>query len=651
MPVNTTLVNIVSDDVHIIKDTVEYHWYVGCTPTAVAMVMGYWDRNGYDNLIFGDSATYSDAVRTAIAGPDHLANIYDEDGYDTRILDASEGGRVHNPNSIADYLLSSRSALDLNDGWTLYAYEGVGVHGYAMHQGYDDFSSTHNDWGTFTFNDIVNEIDAGRPIILAVDADADNVNDHNVVVFGFDKSTNRLLIHDGWDTTEDMWWIDFAGMSDGQDFGIVAATFVTPGDNFTAEGTVQFLSIQNDGSGTAASYRQKFNANDTFYNEYQSAESFFSRTNTLAIASEDGHTFYQLYQDGNQTDLYEFYALGNGEFNYRLVADNSQLGTATLDFATADGETFYQLVDDGAGTAALYELTLDESYDFSWTLLNANSGLSLNTLSLATADGVTFTALVNDGSGTAASYSATLNGNGSFSATLLVSNSGVSNATSAQAGWANETPDAPPAPAGGTVEGTSGDDVLYGSTGDDKFFGFEGEDVFVAGTGNDAFFGGSAYDQVNFDGQASDYTFSNRHDGAVKVFGPDGVDVLKSIEGLWFTGEEKWYRLENLVEPTGPNIGTNGGDRLRGTIYDDEMWGKSGRDVFIGSDGDDRIDGGGSEYDQVDYGGSRSEYSFVQNSNGTVTVSKPDGGTDTLSDIDGVWFNGSSDWASIDSLI
>jgi serralysin len=46
--------------------------------------------------------------------------------------------------------------------------------------------------------------------------------------------------------------------------------------------------------------------------------------------------------------------------------------------------------------------------------------------------------------------------------------------------------------------------------------------------------------------------------------------------------------------------GTNGNDRFRGTLFDDEMFGLGGEDFFSGSPGDDTMDGG-SETDTVDY--------------------------------------------------
>lgn len=89
---------------------------------------------------------------------------------------------------------------------------------------------------------------------------------------------------------------------------------------------------------------------------------------------------------------------------------------------------------------------------------------------------------------------------------------------------------------------------------------------------------------------------------------------------------------------------------MTGSDGDDHMMGHSGSYVFLGSAGSDMIMGNADDYDQVDYAGTPQDYAFHRNDDGSVTVMKPDG-TDTLMDIDGIWFNGSGDWMSLDALI
>ena len=125
------------------------------------------------------------------------------------------------------------------------------------------------------------------------------------------------------------------------------------------------------------------------------------------------------------------------------------------------------------------------------------------------------------------------------------------------------------------------------------------------------------YDQVDYPGRASDYTFVRNSDVSVSVTKPDGsIDTLINIDGFWFSGEAQWYAIGTLVEPV------------------------SGNQTITGTAG----------YDQVDYPGAASDYTFTLNTDGSVDVAKPDGTTDTLIDIDGIWFQGEEAWYAIESL-
>jgi len=127
--------------------------------------------------------------------------------------------------------------------------------------------------------------------------------------------------------------------------------------------------------------------------------------------------------------------------------------------------------------------------------------------------------------------------------------------------------------------------------------------------------GGTGYDQVDYPGAASDYTFTENANGSVRVEKPGGgADTLIRIDGFWFQGEEEWYPIESLI--------AQGGQTIVGT----------------------------NAYDQVDYDGFRAEYLFVQNANGSVTVNRPGGVIDTLTRIDGFWFRGEEAWYSIEDI-
>ncbi len=215
------------------------------------------------------------------------------------------------------------------------------------------------------------------------------------------------------------------------------------------------------------------------------------------------------------------------------------------------------------------------------------------------------------------------------------------------------------------VRGTTGIDTLFGTASADTYEGLQGSDTIVASGGSDVITGGffrpaqappaplfdSTYDQINYPGRASEYTFSFRN-GKIIVTKPNGgSDTIDSIEGIWFQDEQAWYPIGDLVDgvtitrtfsETEILMGTRGNDTLTGA---DVLF-----DAFIGSAGSDSLDGRGAEYDQIDYAGSSSQYTFNQGADGVI-VNKPDGGTDTLKNIDGLWFSGEGAWYALADLL
>ncbi len=197
------------------------------------------------------------------------------------------------------------------------------------------------------------------------------------------------------------------------------------------------------------------------------------------------------------------------------------------------------------------------------------------------------------------------------------------------------------------IDGTAGNDII-------DMRG--GRDVLIGSAGNDRIDGGDAgYNQIDYDGFSRDYTFAANEDGTVTVVKPNGTDIISNIGGFWFNGEQAWIPLEDLVisEPGGgPNTinGTNGVDFLNGTSRDDIIDMKGGRDVLNGSAGNDRIDGGDTGYNQIDYDGASTDYTFARDTDGTVTVTKPNG-TDTLTNIGGFWFKGEGVWKALDDVL
>ena len=183
-----------------------------------------------------------------------------------------------------------------------------------------------------------------------------------------------------------------------------------------------------------------------------------------------------------------------------------------------------------------------------------------------------------------------------------------------------------------------------GTNGDDEFVGGDGVDVFDGLSGADSFDGGGGdYNQVNYGGAASDYSFSANDDGSVSVTdGAGETDVLTGIDGLWFEGEQAWYSVDSLItEQNNASViyaGDQGGYFV-GTQGDDRFVGGDGVDVFDGVTGADVFDGAGGEYNQVNYAGAASDYNFLRKGRwqliGWLMVTAI---ADTLTNIDGLWF-------------
>ena len=173
------------------------------------------------------------------------------------------------------------------------------------------------------------------------------------------------------------------------------------------------------------------------------------------------------------------------------------------------------------------------------------------------------------------------------------------------------------------------------------------------GSGNQTFRGqNNVYDQVDYDGLITDYTFTQNADGSVTVSHADFTDTLVSIEGFWFIGSSTWVSIDDALAqsasaPAPTPVPPSADPFLIGTDGNDTMIGSNVDNVFLGDAGDDFIDGNGGAYNQANYFGSIHDVSMVQNADGSITVTGAASGTDTLTDIDGFWFGGDAEWYSL----
>jgi len=236
-----------------LPNTCDYDWWYGCSPTSAGMMMGYYDRNGYNgywynNLVPGGLAetnTFGNPgalVNAIIASQGHQDDFYSASTYGHDTGGGSGNGfglsgddlssPTHSFNCLADFMGTSQDNLSTlwggnsngattfwywPDGSPLYDseifaagpnyYNISGMYGigeYVKHAGYDTnvlynqlLPGVADDlWGYtpntdgFTFAQYMAEIDAGRPVMIQIEG-------HSMLGYGYTE-TDTISIYDTW---------------------------------------------------------------------------------------------------------------------------------------------------------------------------------------------------------------------------------------------------------------------------------------------------------------------------------------------------------------------------------------------------------------------------------------------------------------------
>lgn len=239
----------------ILGNAPDYDWWYGCSPTSAGMMMGYYDKNGYqgfryDNLVPGGTAEldtftgspgWSALANNVIASQGHVDDFYKggmDGGYGHFGDDNPATTPWHSFNSLADFMGTSQDSVGNPNGATTFWYyrdgakftaqdaldEGVsnkdGMYGileYLQYAGYNAAQiytqETDNQktdkWTSngFSFNDYKAEIDAGRVVMI-------QVKGHSM--FGYGYGNNQLVyLHDTWNLGQDQmtWGGSYSGMA------------------------------------------------------------------------------------------------------------------------------------------------------------------------------------------------------------------------------------------------------------------------------------------------------------------------------------------------------------------------------------------------------------------------------------------------------
>jgi len=224
----------------IITGVPGYAWRHGCGPTAVGMVMGYYDTHGYDNLIPGNASTQTEDVNQAIASQNNQANPRHYEDYSlpldsettsTTILpDKSEAppGDEHSSDCIADFMHTSFSSDFNRYGWSWANMIATAWYDYIMlyAPGYGPSYENFHSGNPLTWEILKTEIDNNRPMVLLVDTDADGVTDHFVTAIGYRTTLGyqQYACLDTWAPAETPRWERFNSIKPGTPWGIWGGT-------------------------------------------------------------------------------------------------------------------------------------------------------------------------------------------------------------------------------------------------------------------------------------------------------------------------------------------------------------------------------------------------------------------------------------------
>lgn len=219
----------------------------------------------------------------------------------------------------------------------------------------------------------------------------------------------------------------------------------------------------------------------------------------------------------------------------------------------------------------------------------------------------------------------------------------------------------------GVLRGSNADDVLNDTGAINSLYGGRGNDT-LNGTAD-------AYSQAEYDGAASEYSFTQNANGTVTVTHAEwGTDTLSNIDGFWFQGEQAWYAAEDLingdtvtpvdpvdpidpvnpvdpVDPVGPNTGILIDGVITGSNdVNDVLIGDAADNVFFAGRGTDVIRGEAGN-DTLNVDGDIFEWTYSANADGSVTMTHPTWGENTLIGIEQITSQRSGETFSIDAAI
>ncbi len=155
-----------------------FYWDDGCSPTAAAMVLEYYDESGYPNLGYPDWYYFEDS------------DVGDNNGYDNP------------PDEHKDLTEELHVAMGTSDetGATYPWKIDDGINKVVQQKGYSG-SWASNDYYV-DWSEVVNEVLEARPFVLSMTGGDQPYGDHSVTVVGYahcpSQNLKLLILHDTW---------------------------------------------------------------------------------------------------------------------------------------------------------------------------------------------------------------------------------------------------------------------------------------------------------------------------------------------------------------------------------------------------------------------------------------------------------------------
>jgi hypothetical protein len=247
-----------------LPNTGDYDWWYGCSPTSAGMMAGYYDRNGYGNLVPGgvaEASTFGNPgalVNQSIASHGHQGDFYNAAtyGYDTGggpgngYLESGDDVTppFHSFDCLADFMGTSQDSVSSVNGSTWFFFwldnspftesdaaslpspDWSGMYGigeYFDYRGYD-VSVLYNQLiygyddipAGFTYDQYKSEIDAGRPVLIQIDQ-------HSMLGYGYLDGTSNILVYDTWNAGGGImtWGGSYSGLNH---YGVTVLTPIIP---------------------------------------------------------------------------------------------------------------------------------------------------------------------------------------------------------------------------------------------------------------------------------------------------------------------------------------------------------------------------------------------------------------------------------------